>query len=101
MVYTSEMLILDLLRLQPDYAQRALGYITRPGAVPNGSFIQLPPIRPSIIEPWKRSWSVHLGHHGVTVTNRIGPVCLEPAKTDLSMALGRSRIVPCPPCCRK
>ena len=57
MVSTSEKLILDLLRLQQDCAERASGYFTRPGAVPNGSFIQLPPILPSIIEPSKWSWA--------------------------------------------
>ena len=72
MVCTSEMLIMYLLRLQPNYAQRASGYITRPWAVPNGSFIQLPPILPSIIEPTKWSLSVHVWHHCVTVTNRSG-----------------------------
>ena len=60
MVWTSNMLIVYFSLLQPDYAQRASGYITRPGAVPNGSFIQLPPILPSIIEPAKWSWSVQL-----------------------------------------
>ena len=53
MVCILKTLITYLLWSQLDNAQRASGYITRPEAVANGSFIQLPPTLPSIIEPAK------------------------------------------------
>ena len=53
MICILKKLITYLLWSQLDLAQRASGYSTRPEAVPTGSFIQLPPTLPSIIEPAK------------------------------------------------